>query len=147
MDYPSNLPDFEVNKQLSVNQGFLHSDAFSGCYATEHFTRDQIPKWSVNVFCNKQQAQDFEAFIDGVKSIPFSKYLTTMWGKCLHEVVIIEQPTDPQQISNGIYKYSFKIMAQQINTKFDNIDRELWQRYSLDFANLDLAINDVIGAD
>ena len=147
MDYPENLPDFNIGKNLSVRQGFLHSDVFSGCYNTEHFTRDENPAWSVTVLCKSDQTQDFEAFIDGVKSRPFNKFITTMWGRCEYEVVIIKQPTEPRQLSDNVFEYSFSIIAQQINTKFDNIDRDLWQRYSLDFANLDLAINDVIGAD
>lgn len=147
MNYPTNLPDFKIGKNLSVRQGFLHSDVFSGCYTTERFTRDENPVWSVSVFCNAKQSQDFEAFIDGVKSMPFKKSITTMWGRCEYEVVITKQPTEPRQLSDSIFEYTFAIMAQQLNTKFDNIDRELWQRYSLDFANVDLAFNDVIGAD
>jgi len=143
MDYPANLPDFKVGKNLSVRQGFLHSNVYEGCYSTEHFTRDETAIWSVVVQCSEKQAEDFEGFLSITVQRPFNKSIRTMWGVCDYEVVIIEQPTEPRQISNGVFEYSFKIMAQQLKTKFDNIDRELWMRYSLDFATIDLSFNSV----
>lgn len=143
MNYPDTLPDFKIGKNLSVKSGHAQNDYNNTKLKNEHRTRDEIVMWAVTVLCyGEGLSEDFYSFLVAMGNRPFTKDILTPWGRYDHTVLIVRMPEEPAQIGHNNFEYNFDIMAQRLENDYPCVDRELISRHSLEFAQLDIAIND-----